>query len=235
MDFSWEFISESIKPVLRALPLTMFLTVFPMVAGLIIGFIFALIRSHKVPVLSQIVAVYVSFFRSIPLIVLLFLAFYGTPKFINFVFHGGVRKVGSINMNNNLTAIIILTLYAAAFLCEIVRGALKAVDAKQLEAAHALGMTKLSAYLRIIIPQAIIVALPNYFNFFLALLKGTSVVFTISVVDIMSAAKLQAEYSYRFIEAYVLVGFIYIVLSLVFSKCFSAIEKNAKRHMGLVA
>ena len=76
-------------------------------------------------------------------------------------------------------------------------------------------------------------ALPNYFNFFLALLKGTSVVFTISVVDIMAAAKLQAEYGYRYIEAYTLVGFFYIVLSIIFSQIFTRIEKNAKLHMGL--
>ena len=141
--------------------------------------------------------------------------------------------MGSIDMSKNATAIVTLTLYAAAFLCEIVRGAFNSVDMRQMEAAHALGMTKPQAYFRIIIPQAIIVALPNYFNFFLALLKGSSVVFTISVVDIMAAAKLQAEYGYRYIEAYTLVGFFYIVLSLGFSWLFKKIEKNAKQHMGM--
>ena len=141
--------------------------------------------------------------------------------------------MGSIDMNKNVTAVVTLTLYSSAFLCEIVRGALNSVDMRQMEAAHALGMTKRQAYFRIIIPQAIIVALPNYFNFFLALLKGTSVVFTISVVDIMAAAKLQAEYGYRYIEAYTLVGFFYIILSIGFSQIFTRIEKNAKLHMGL--
>ena len=136
-------------------------------------------------------------------------------------------------MNKNVTAVGTLTLYSSAFLCEIVRGALNSVDMRQMEAAHALGMTKRQAYFRIISPQAIIVALPNYFNFFLALLKGTSVVFTISVVDIMAAAKLQAEYGYRYIEAYTLVGFFYIILSIGFSQIFTRIEKNAKLHMGL--
>lgn len=233
MNFSWAFIFDTTGYVVKALPLTLFLTIFPVTAGLVLGFLLALLKMYRVPVANRLVSIYVSFFRSIPLLVLLFLAFYGIPKLINFTFYGGERVWGSIDMNKNVTAVRTLTLYSSAFLCEIVRGALNSVDMRQMEAAHALGMTKRQAYFRIIIPQAIIVALPNYFNFFLALLKGTSVVFTISVVDIMAAAKLQAEYGYRYIEAYTLVGFFYIILSIGFSQIFTRIEKNAKLHMGL--
>lgn len=80
---------------------------------------------------------------------------------VNFTFYGGERVWGSIDMNKNVTAVVTLTLYSSAFLCEIVRGALNSVDMRQMEAAHALGMTKRQAYFRIIIPQAIIVALPE--------------------------------------------------------------------------
>ena len=232
MNFSWAFIFDTTGYVVKALPLTLFLTIFPVTAGLVLGFLLALLKMYRVPVANRLVSIYVSFFRSIPLLVLLFLAFYGIPKLINFTFYGGERVWGSIDMNKNVTAVGTLTLYSSAFLCEIVRGALNSVDMRQMEAAHALGMTKRQAYFRIIIPQAI-VALPNYFNFFLALLKGTSVVFTISVVDIMAAAKLQAEYGYRYIEAYTLVGFFYIILSIGFSQIFTRIEKKAKLHMGL--
>ena len=243
MNFSWAFIFDTTGYVVKALPLTLFLTIFPVTAGLVLGFLLALLKMYRVPVANRLVSIYVSFFRSIPLLVLLFLAFYGidnfysgffgTKYYFNFTFYGGERVWGSIDMNKNVTAVVTLTLYSSAFLCEIVRGALNSVDMRQMEAAHALGMTKRQAYFRIIIPQAIIVALPNYFNFFLALLKGTSVVFTISVVDIMAAAKLQAEYGYRYIEAYTLVGFFYIILSIGFSQIFTRIEKNAKLHMGL--
>lgn len=232
MNFSWAFIFDTTGYVVKALPLTLFLTIFPVTAGLVLGFLLALLKMYRVPVANRLVSIYVSFFRSIPLLVLLFLAFYGIPKLINFTFYGGERVWGSIDMNKNVTAVVTLTLYSSAFLCEI-GGALNSVDMRQMEAAHALGMTKRQAYFRIIIPQAIIVALPNYFNFFLALLKGTSVVFTISVVDIMAAAKLQAEYGYRYIEAYTLVGFFYIILSIGFSQIFTRIEKKAKLHMGL--
>ncbi|MBQ6780960.1 MAG: amino acid ABC transporter permease [Treponema sp.] len=233
MNFSWEFIRDNIGYIISAAPMTLFLTVFPVIAGVVLGFGIALIRIHKVPVLSQLFGLYISFFRSVPLLVLLFVAYYGTPKFINFVFYGGVRKLSVINLNNTLIAIITLTLYSSAFLSEIIRGAFSSVDMRQHEAAHALGMTGFQTYWRILIPQAIVVALPNYFNFFLALLKGTAVVFTISVIDMMSAAKLQAEIGYRFIEAYVLVGVFYILFSVVFSRLFIFIEKKQKAGMGM--
>lgn len=235
MNFSWEFIGDTIIYVVKAIPMTLFLTFFPVIVGLVIGFLLALVKINKIPVLSQIISVLSSFFRSVPLLVLLFLVYYGLPKLLNFTVYGGERILGSKNINNNMVAILTLTIYASAFLSEIIRGALSSVDKGQYEAAHALGFTKLQTYLRIIIPQAIVVALPNYFNFVLALLKGSSVVFTISVVDMMSAAKLQAEDGYRFIEAYALVGTFYIIFSIVFSTLFLKIEQRAKRRIGKIA
>lgn len=235
MNFSWQFVGDTVPYVVKAIPMTLFLTFFPVIVGLVIGFLMALAKINRVPVLSQILSVFSSFFRSVPLLVLLFLAYYGTPKLLNYIVHDGERVLGSKQINNEVVAIITLTLYASAFLAEIIRGALSSVDKGQLEAAHALGLTKFQTYIRIVIPQAIVVALPNYFNFVLALLKGSSVVFTISVVDMMSAAKLQAEEGYRFIEAYALVGVFYIIFSLVFSTLFLKIEKRAKRKIGKMA
>ncbi len=235
MTFSMDFIIDTSRYVIRAIPMTLFLTFFPVIAGLILGFLLALGKIRQIPVASHLITVYNSFFRSIPPVVLLFLAYYGFPKVMNAIFYGGIRTVIVKNVNSTLVAVITLTLYSSSFLCEIVRGALSSVDMKQKEAATSLGMTSLQTYIRIIIPQAVVVALPNYFNFVLALLKGTAVVFTISVVDIMSAAKLQAEYGYRYVEAYVLVGFFYILFSIVFSRLFLLVEKNAKRHMGQIA
>lgn len=235
MNFSWEFIGDTVIYVVKAIPMTLFLTFFPVIVGLVIGFLLALVKINKIPVLSQIISVLSSFFRSVPLLVLLFLVYYGLPKLLNFTVYGGERILGSKNINNNMVAIITLTIYASAFLSEIIRGALSSVDKGQYEAAHALGFTKLQTYLRIIIPQAIVVALPNYFNFVLALLKGSSVVFTISVVDMMSAAKLQAEDGYRFIEAYALVGTFYIIFSIIFSTLFLKVEQRAKRRIGKIA
>lgn len=233
MNFRFDFIRDSLPTVLAAVPMTVLLTLFPVIAGLILGFLLALVRIRRIPVLSQIVSVYLSFFRSVPLLILLFLAYYGGPKLINFLFHDGMRVSSSANMSSLATALTVLTLYSGAFLCEVIRGALSSVDMRQMEAAHAIGMTKAQSYRRIIIPQAVVVALPNYFNFVLALLKGTAVVFTIAVTDVMNAAKTLAEAGYNFIEAYTMVGILYILFSLVLSALFRQIERKAKKHLGI--
>ena len=234
MDFKFSFIWETFPSVLAAVPVTMLLTFFPVIVGAVIGFFLALVRIRKIPVFSQLVALYLSFFRSVPTLLLLFIAYFGIPKLLNFIFNGGMRVVSPSSLPSLAAALLVLTLYASAFICEIIRGALSSVDMRQMEAAHALGMTKFKTYIRIVIPQAIIVALPNYFNFVLGMLKGSSVVFVISVMDMMSVAKVAAEDGYRFVEAYVLVGAMYLIFSVVFSLVFGKVERWGKMHMGII-
>jgi His/Glu/Gln/Arg/opine family amino acid ABC transporter permease subunit len=233
MDFKFSFIWDTLPEVLAAVPMTLFLTAFPVVVGAVIGFFLALLRKQRIPVIYQLTSLYISFFRSVPLIILLFCSYYGIPKLINFAVYGGERVVGVTSFSPLLIALIVLTMYASAFITELIRGALSSVDMRQMEAAHSIGMSKKDSYLRIIIPQAIIVALPNYFNFVLTTLKNTSVVFTISVMDMMATAKLAAEDGYRFIEAYVLVGVLYVIVGFTADKLFRGVERNAKRHMGI--
>lgn len=98
MNFSWAFIFDTTGYVVKALPLTLFLTIFPVTAGLVLGFLLALLKMYRVPVANRLVSIYVSFFRSIPLLVLLFLVFYGIPKLINFTFYGWGTCLGSIDI-----------------------------------------------------------------------------------------------------------------------------------------
>lgn len=235
MDFNFSFIWKTLPDVLAAVPMTLFLTILPVVLGAVIGFFLALLRIKKIPVVYQLTGLYISFFRSVPLIILLFCSYYGIPKLINFVAHDGNRVLGVTDISALVVALIVLTLYSSAYITELIRGALSSVDMKQMEAAHSVGMTKKDSYLRIILPQAIIVALPNYFNFALSTLKNTSVVFVISVMDMMATAKIAAEAGYRFIEAYVLVGALYVIIGFATEKVFKNIERNAKRRVGLEA
>ena len=235
MTFQTSFILTTLPQVLRALPVTLLLTFLPVTAGILLGGLLAAAKLRRIPVLSQLVTLYLSFFRGVPLLILLFLSYYGIPKLVNFVFYGGMRVWSTSSLSSLTAALVVLTLYAGAYLCEIIRGALGSVDARQLEAAHAIGMTRFQGYARIILPQAVIVALPNYFNFVLSTLKNTSLVFTISVLDIMAVAKLAAEDGYRFIEAYALVGGVYILFSLGLSRLFGGIERRSKGRMGIQA
>lgn len=233
MSLDIDFIRETFPEVIRAIPVTLLVTALPVVLGALLGFFVALLHIKKIPVINQILELVISFFRSVPLIILLFCSYYGLPKLINFTVHGGERVVGTTQISQLTTALIVYTVFSTAYISELIRGALASVDLRQMEAAHSIGMSKLATYTRIIIPQAIMVAMPNYFNFVLATLKNSSLVFAISVMDIMATAKVAAEKGYRFIEAYVMVGTIYVVLGVTLSALFKKVERNSKHHMGI--
>lgn len=216
MSLDFDFINKCLIELVKALPLTILITVMPFVVGGMLGLILALILQKRVFILALIVRVFNSFFRSVPLVLLLFLGYYGTPRFINYF--SNAKVIASADINKNVTAIIIITLYSTAFLCEIIRGAMKSVDVKQLEAGYVLGMSRWQILFGIYLPQAAVVALPNLANFFQGLFKSCSVVFCIGVVDIMSAAKIEAEVGYRYIEAYLTVGVLYLIVSVIITK-----------------
>ncbi len=234
MTIDTGFIIETFPEVIKAIPITLLITALPVVLGAVFGFFVALLHIKKIPVINQILELIISFFRSVPLIILLFCTYYGLPKLINFLFYKGEKVVGTTQISALAVALIVYTVFSTAYISELIRGALSSVDLRQMEAAHSIGMTKFSAYTRIVIPQAIMVAMPNYFNFVLATLKNTSLVFAISVMDIMATAKVAAEIGYRFIEAYVMVGIIYIALGVTLSAVFKKVEKNSKMHMGII-
>lgn len=233
MSLDLQFIKQTFPEVLKAVPVTFLITALPVVLGALLGFFVALLHIRRIPVINQVLELIISFFRSVPLIILLFCAYYGVPKLINCIVYGGQRVVGTTQISGLATALVVYTIFSTAYISELIRGALASVDLKQMEAAHSIGMTKFSAFTRIIIPQAIMVAMPNYFNFVLATLKNSSLVFAISVMDIMATAKVAAEKGYRFIEAYIMVGTIYVILGVVLSTVFKRTERRSKLNMGL--
>lgn len=224
-----EFMASTFKYVLSAIPMTLMLTLVPLALGLVIGVSLCIIRIKKVPVASGIVSVFYSFFRSCPLIVLIFLSYYGIPKFINIVFYGGVRKITMVNISSVEASLFTMTLYASAFLGEIMRGALLSVDTGQTDAAYSLGLGKAVTFRYIVFPQALRIAVPNICSFCIGLLKGSSVVFGIGVVDMMAAAKIRAEAGYRYIEAYMLVGILYVILAFIIDGLFKQLSKYLAR------
>jgi His/Glu/Gln/Arg/opine family amino acid ABC transporter permease subunit len=223
MFFDFEFIKGLIPEILTAVPITVLLTALPILLGIVFGFFIALIRNYRVLILNQIAAIFVSFIRGTPMFVLLFIFYYGMPRILGF----SLRSIPAI-----VIALATFTFFCTAYLSEIIRGALKSVDVRQIEAARSIGMTTASAYRRIIIPQAIMVALPNFFNYTAAMLKNSSLVFAVGVIDIMAATKIDAEKSYRYVEGYVTVAVFYIILSLLVAFLFQYLEKRTVARMG---
>ena len=190
-----------------------------MVFAIILGLVLAFIRNSKVPVLYEIAGLYISFFRAIPMLVQLFLIYYGLPQLFP-----------AFTAMEALTAAIIgLSLKESAYLAEIFRAALNSVDKGQLEACLSVGMTKVQAYRRILLPQATRNALPATGNQFISLIKETSLAFTLGVVELFAEAKIMAAESLKFFETYLAVAIVYWILIILYSYFQRLFEKRLGR------
>lgn len=235
MIINFRFIAESIPKLFGAIPITLLMAFASAVIGWLLGLGIALIRKNKVPVLSQIFAVYVSFLRGVPMIILLYISYYALP---NVIYSYGVSIGREINVDSVPAvayAIIALVLEQSAYASEIFRSSLAAVDEGQMEAAYSVGMTKTQALARIVLPQAMAIALPNLSGLFLGLVKGTSLAYYVGVYEITATANLLAMPALNFIEAYIMTTIIYEVISFIFNKVFRVVENNLKRFRAVAA
>src|SRR6476646_4222468 len=199
MNFDMQYMLDVFPAILKYLPLTLLMALVSMVFAIILGLVLAFIRNSKVPVLYEIAGLYISFFRAIPMLVQSFLIYYGLPQLFP-----------AFTAMEALTAAIIgLSLKESAYLAEIFRAALNSVDKGQLEACLSVGMTKVQAYRRILLPQATRNALPATGNQFISLIKETSLAFTLGVVELFAEAKIMAAESLKFFETYLAVAIVY--------------------------
>jgi polar amino acid transport system permease protein len=226
--FDIKLVFTLIPKILEALPTTLYLTILSMVFGLIIALAVAVIKINKVPVLRELSAVYVSVIRGTPVIVQLYLTYFGIPlilKYINY-YNGTSFSINSIP--SIVFALVALALNQGAYNSETIRSAILSVDKGQIEAAHAVGMTGTQLLRRIVIPQAFVVALPPLGNSLIALLKETSLAFVCSVVEMTAKGKILAGNNYRFFESYCSVAIIYWVLTLLVEQAVRYAEKRLR-------
>ncbi|MGP7816712.1 amino acid ABC transporter permease [Niallia sp. 01092] len=214
-----EYFLSVFPNVIKYAPQTIIMAVSAMMIACIFGLILALIRKSRLPVLTQLAAVYISFFRAIPMLVQLFLFYYGIPQIIP----------GLNDMSPVTAAIIGLSLKESAFLAEIFRAALNSVEKGQLEACLSVGMTKFQAYRRVILPQAAKNALPGSGNTFITLIKETALAFTLGVVEMFAQAKMMAAESFIFFETYLAIGLTYWGIVIVVSFLQKLLEKRLNR------
>lgn len=210
------YMTQAIPMLSRYIYLTVSLAVVSMVLGLMIAFLLLAVSTYKVRVLNGISKLYVSFFRGTPLLVQLFLLYYGLPQIIP-AFSG---------MSAFYAAIIGLSMNGSAYMVEILRGAVSSVDKGQMEAALSTGMTHLQGMRRIVLPQAVRVAVPSLGNTFVDLLKSSSLAFTLGVAEILAQAQMFAAATYRFFENYLAVALIYWGIVLLFNRIQRALEKK---------
>ncbi|AUH65094.1 amino acid ABC transporter permease [Paracoccus zhejiangensis] len=214
-----DYMAGLVPVILGYVPKTMAMASVAMVLALALGALLAIVRVLKLPVIDQFVAVFISFFRGTPLLVQLFLFYYGLPQLLP-----TLSKIDGVT-----AAIIGLTLHFAAYMAESIRAAILGVDRSQWEAAESIGMTRAQMLRRIILPQAARIAAPTLMNYYIDIIKSTSLAFTLGVTEMMGAAQKEAAGSFLYLEAFLVVAVIYWLLVEALSFVQRALERNMQK------
>ncbi len=226
--FDVSLVFTSIPELLKKLPITLELALSAMLLGLALGLVMAIIKMKKIKILTQITNLLISLLRGTPVIVQLYVAFFGIPMFFQAINQKFGTDLAVAKIPGFAYAMVALGLNQAGFMAEIIRSALQSVDNGQIEAAHALGMTYAQALRRIILPEAIEVALPTLGNSLISIIKGTSLAFTCAVVEITAQGQIIGGKTYRFFEVYVSLAIIYWVITLIIEQLIRVIENKIR-------
>jgi len=205
--FSFDYMIKSMPILLSYIDVTLLVTVVAEIFGVFLGCCIALVRVHRIKGLNEVAGVYISFVRGTPFLVQLYLICFGLPQLLQGLGYTEVRSLPGL-----LFVFLVMGLHAGAYIAEVMRSSILAIEAGQFEAARSIGMTNVQTYRRIVLPQAFRLAIPALGNNVISTLKGTSLIFNVGVVDMLRKADLLGSYSYRHLELYMDIGIIYIVL-----------------------
>lgn len=209
---------QSAPFLIRGAVTTLGLAVGSMLPGLILGFGLALMRRSRIRAFSAIARFYVSFIRGTPLLVQLFVIYYGLPQL-------------GINLDPIPSALIGFSLNTGGYTAEIWRSAISAVERGQTEAAAALGMTPALSMALIVMPQAVRIAVPPLGNSFMSLLKDTALAATIQVPELFRQAQLITARTYQIFAMYLAAASLYWLMSGLFEHLQFWLERHSSRHL----
>lgn len=209
IDF--QLIWQSLPYVLKGIPYTLGIALISFIIGNLLAVAFTLLLERAIAPVRWFIRFYVSFLRGIPMIVLLFLFYFGMP----------------VQLTAIQASCLSFSLSSSAFLTEIYRGALAGVDSGQRDAGYALGFSYYQLMRQVIFPQAFVTAVPALGNVAMDVLKGTSLTAMISVPDIFQLAKIVGGRQFDFFSMYILVGILYWILCLL----IGAGQKKAETYL----
>ncbi len=222
-----DLILQAVPVLLAGLITTLTITVLSVAIGFNLGLALALMRLSPVHAVSGFARGYSAVFRGTPLIVQLFLFYYGLGQF-TFVQHNSV--LWWVISEGSRCAVLALALNTAAYTSEILRGGLQSVPVGLVEAAAACGMSRALRFRRIEFPLAIRQALPAYGNELVLMVKGSSLASTITVLDITGYAKRLMSQTYAIFEIFAIAGVLYLAINLILIGAIRMLERHLMRH-----
>jgi polar amino acid transport system permease protein len=207
-------VAEGLPYVLGGVGVTLAVVGGALAMGLGLGLLLALAQVYGSRWLRRLTGIYVWFFRGIPLLVLLFF------------FYFGILVSLEIELSPFTIAIVVLGLISSAYQSQILRGAILAVPAGQMKAARAIGMSDARAIVFIILPQALRLAIPGWSNEYTVIMKDSAVTYALGVAELMARANHVASRTYQHFWLYIMVGFIYLLLTYLGTKALRVLEER---------
>ncbi len=226
MDFT--FMQETFLRLITGVPLTLNLAFTSVVFGAVLAMLLALMRMSGLKILDWPAQAYVFVFRGTPLLVQIFLIYYGLGQF-----RPTLEAMGlwSFLRDAYWCAVLALTLNTAAYASEIIRGGLQSVPHNQVEAARACGMSGFLLFRRVIFPIAVRQALPAYGSEIILMVKATSLASVITMMEVTGLAAKLISQTFRAIEIFIVAGLIYLVLNFLITRIIMAIEWWLSPHL----
>lgn len=209
------------KMLLMAMGNTLLLTLLSLIMAMVIGLIFALCNVGHSRFFRMIGTVYVDAIRGVPLIVLAFFIYFGIPQ--------GIKMLGyEFRLTALQAGIVALAMNCGAYMAEIFRAGIESIDYGQMEAARSLGMSYARAMYRVVLPQAFRVMIPSIINQFIITLKDTSILSVIGFPELTNTGRTITGNTFRSLETWTIVGFMYLVVIILLSKGAKALERRLK-------
>ena len=230
-----DYIAKTFLETLKGVPTTLIIMIVAMVLSFGPALFLALGQIYKVKGVRTFSLVYLAFLRATPPILLILFFYSLFPSLLNQFLKSIGSNVDIFKLNPIYYAFIIYSLMTTGSLSEILRSAILTVDKGQLEAAQAIGLSNSQAYVRILFPQVLRSALPNLANLVINIVKGTSLVFVMTIKDITAIARVEASYGYQYFESYFVIFLQYILICGLIQWGFSLLEKRyIRREQGQV-
>ena len=209
-------ILDAFPYILQGAGITLVIVGGAMCLGLLLGVPFALGQVYGPPIVRRLIGVYVWFFRGVPILILMFL------------FYFGIFELLGLNLTALATTSLVLGMTSAAYQSQIFRGAIQSLPHGQLKAAEALGMSRNQAVSSIIIPQALRVSIPAWSNEYSIILKDSALAYVVGAMDMFTRTHFVASRTYEHLTLFILVGILYLIITVVGVFFLSKLEKKLR-------
>ncbi|MBQ7265511.1 MAG: amino acid ABC transporter permease [Firmicutes bacterium] len=230
MEFDVQSLKDCFFSGIQYLGVTVKISLVSIIFGTILALIVALVRFYKVPVLSQLFALFVTVYRGIPIMLIILIGHLMYVMHFDTVVKALHLSVKIKDVDIVLLGYIVMTVGVIPSISETFRGALKSIDKTQYEACYSIGLTTTQSLRRVILPQMFPVAFPSYINNILGVIKGVPLLSSVGIMEVMQGSLLPCSVSYSYLEGYAAAALIYFMLITLILNVAKYIEKNLNRY-----